>query len=67
MFIFVPAEEYLDLRYRDELLKNGTIAYYGGKPEAMRLGVFDDIDCAVCVHAIGGEFDKRTKLILILH
>ncbi|GIN56199.1 M20/M25/M40 family metallo-hydrolase [Lederbergia ruris] len=60
VFVFVPAEEYLDLRYRDELLKNGTISYYGGKPEAMRLGVFDDIDCAVCVHAIGGEFDKRT-------
>lgn len=60
VFVFVPAEEYLDLTYRDKLLKDGVISYYGGKPEAMKLGVFDDIDCAICVHAIGGEFEKRT-------
>lgn len=59
-FIFVPAEEYLDLPYREQLRETGTIEHYGGKPEAMRLGVFDDIDLAICVHAIGGEFDKRT-------
>ncbi|GAQ19080.1 peptidase M20 [Oceanobacillus picturae] len=59
-FIFVPAEEYLDLDYRDGLIKEGTISHYGGKPEAMKLGVFDDIDLGICVHAIGGEFEKRT-------
>lgn len=59
-FIFVPAEEYLDLAYRDELIKQNTITHYGGKPEAMKLGVFDDIDLGICVHAIGGEFAKRT-------
>ena len=60
VFIFVPAEEYLDLAYRDQLIEQGVISHYGGKPEAMRLGVFDDIDCANCIHATGGEFDKRT-------
>ncbi|WP_077302014.1 M20/M25/M40 family metallo-hydrolase [Virgibacillus pantothenticus] len=59
-FVFVPAEEYLDLNYRAELLKKGQISHYGGKPEAMSLGVFDDIDIGICVHAIGGEFSKRT-------
>lgn len=59
-FIFVPAEEYLDLTYRDNLIKQGEISHYGGKPEAMKLGVFDDIDLSICIHAIGGEFDKRT-------
>ncbi|AZU64213.1 M20/M25/M40 family metallo-hydrolase [Neobacillus mesonae] len=59
-FIFVPAEEYLDLAYRDELLAKGEISYYGGKPEAMKLGVFDDIDVGICVHAMGGEFPERT-------
>ncbi|NBJ68209.1 MULTISPECIES: carboxypeptidase [Clostridia] len=59
-FVFVPAEEYLDLNYRAELLKKGQISHYGGKPEAMKLGVFDDIDIGICVHAIGGEFSKRT-------
>ncbi len=59
-FVFIPAEEYLDLVYRDKLLQEGKISYYGGKPEAMKLGVFDDIDIGICVHAIGGEFEKRT-------
>lgn len=59
-FVFVPAEEYLDLTYRDELIKQQKITHYGGKPEAMKLGVFDDIDLALCVHAMGGEFSKRT-------
>ncbi|MCM3766227.1 M20/M25/M40 family metallo-hydrolase [Neobacillus niacini] len=59
-FIFVPAEEYLDLAFRDELLARGEISYYGGKPEAMKLGVFDDIDAGICVHSMGGEFPERT-------
>lgn len=59
-FIFVPAEEYLDLAYRDRLIEQNVITHYGGKPEAMKLGVFDDIDLSICVHAIGGEFEKRT-------
>ncbi|MGM0903626.1 MAG: M20/M25/M40 family metallo-hydrolase [Bacillota bacterium] len=59
-FIFVPAEEYLDLAYRDELIAQNKITHYGGKPEAMKLGVFDDIDFAICVHAMGGEFPERT-------
>lgn len=59
-FIFVPAEEYLDLAYRDELLASGRISFYGGKPEAMKLGVFDDVDIGICVHAMGGHFTQRT-------
>lgn len=59
-FVFVPAEEYLDLAYREELLKQGKISYYGGKPEAMKLGVFDGIDIGICVHAMGGEYPRRT-------
>ncbi|KKK36241.1 metal-dependent amidase/aminoacylase/carboxypeptidase [Mesobacillus campisalis] len=59
-FIFVPAEEYLDLAFRDQLIQQDKITHYGGKPEAMKLGVFNDIDLGICVHAIGGEFEKRT-------
>ncbi|MFD1334437.1 M20/M25/M40 family metallo-hydrolase [Oceanobacillus iheyensis] len=59
-FVFVPAEEYLDLEFREELMSQKKISHYGGKPEAMKLGVFDDIDIGICVHAIGGEFSKRT-------
>ncbi|MCZ2259881.1 M20/M25/M40 family metallo-hydrolase [Sporosarcina sp. G11-34] len=59
-FIFVPAEEYLDLNYRESLMRNNEITHYGGKPEAMKLGVFDDIDFAICTHSIGGDVTKRS-------
>lgn len=59
-FIFVPAEEYLDLDYRKQLRNEGKIEFLGGKPEAMRLGVFDEIDFGVCVHAIGELFERPT-------
>lgn len=59
-FIFIPAEEYLDLDYREQLVNSRKISYYGGKPEAMKLGIFDDIDIGICVHAMGGEFPERT-------
>ena len=59
-FVFVPAEEYLDLDYREGLKKKGEIAYFGGKPEAMRLGIFDEFDFAMATHAMGGDFRERT-------
>src|SRR5699024_12190974 len=46
--------EFVDLARRAELREQGEITWFGGKPEAMMLGVFDDIDAAVCLHAIGG-------------
>ena len=59
-FVFVPAEEFVDLSSRAELRDEGTITWFGGKPEAMMLGVFDDIDAAVCLHAIGGLLPEPT-------
>ncbi|WP_114855440.1 M20/M25/M40 family metallo-hydrolase [Brachybacterium sp. YJGR34] len=59
-FVFVPAEEFVDLAHRAELRERGEITWFGGKPEAMMLGVFDDIDAAVCLHAIGGRQDGPT-------
>lgn len=59
-FVFVPSEEYLDIDYRQQLIKDGTITYFGGKPEAMKLGIFDDIDATICIHAMGGKFEKRS-------
>ncbi len=40
----VPAEEYIDLEYRQQLKEQGLIKYYGGKQELIRGGAFDDID-----------------------
>ena len=48
----VPAEEYLNLKFRQQLKDEGKIKYFGGKQELVRLGAFDDIDIAIMAHAI---------------
>lgn len=59
-FVFVPAEEFLDLEYRKNLKKEGEIKYLGGKPEAMSLGIFDEFDIGIAIHSMGGKYEKRT-------
>ncbi|MCP3966331.1 MAG: amidohydrolase [Lentisphaerae bacterium] len=50
-FIAVPAEEFNQTDFRLQLVKQGKIRYCGGKAEMIRLGVFDDVDAALLVHA----------------
>jgi amidohydrolase len=60
VFLAIPAEEYVDLEWRAEQARAGRIEFLGGKSELLRLGVFDDVDMAMMVHAVGrpeaGEF-----------
>ena len=46
----VPAEELIEIDYRDTLIQKGTIKYYGGKAEFLRRGYFDGVDVAFMVH-----------------
>ena len=55
-FLAVPAEECVELEYREGLIKEGKIKYLGGKQELIHLGVYDDIDMAMMVH--GNNADK---------
>jgi amidohydrolase len=48
--IAVPAEEYIEIEYRDSLRRDGKIEFLGGKPELIKLGEFDDVDLAMMVH-----------------
>ncbi len=48
--IAVPAEEMIQLAFREDLRKQGIIGYMGGKVEFMRRGVLDGVDLAVMVH-----------------
>jgi amidohydrolase len=50
-FIAVPAEEFIEMDQRLELMRQKKIRYCGGKAEMIRLGVFDDIDAAMLIHA----------------
>jgi len=49
-FMAVPAEEYIEVEYRDNLRRSGEIEFLGGKPEFVRLGHFDDVDMAMMTH-----------------
>ncbi len=51
----VPAEELLEIEYRQGLIKKGVIKYMGGKSEFLSRGYFDDVDLAFLVHATVGE------------
>ncbi len=57
--MLVPAEEMIQLAYREELRKKGVIRYFGGKPEFMYRGYFDGIDISLMVHteSLGKDLD----------
>lgn len=57
-FVFVPAEEFLDLAHRQELKDRGEIEYFGGKAQAIKEGVFEPYDFCVCTHAMGGDYPE---------
>ena len=46
----VPAEELIEIEYRDGLIEKGIIKCYGGKGEFLRRGYFDGVDIAFMVH-----------------
>lgn len=50
IFLCVPAEEYVYMDFREGLVKEGMIAYLGGKQELIRLGQFDDVDLSLMIH-----------------
>lgn len=52
-FFATPAEEYVEIGFREKLLERGDIQFLGGKQELIRLGEFDDVDMAMMVHAQG--------------
>ena len=46
----VPAEEYVEIEYRSQLIEEGKISLMGGKQEFVKLGVMDDIDIMIMQH-----------------
>ncbi len=54
VFFAVPAEEYGEIAFKNQLKEQGMILYGGGKSELIRIGAFDDIDFSL-VHHTGGK------------
>ena len=57
-FFATPAEEFVEIGYREGLAKQDKIKFFGGKQELIRLGEFDDIDMAMMVHAQGATPER---------
>lgn len=58
-FMAVPAEEFVELEYRERLKDDHNIQFFGGKQELIRLGAFNDIDMAMMVHSHGGTTERK--------
>ena len=50
VFFAAPSEEFVEIEFKQGLVKQGIIGYGGGKSELIRIGAFDDIDLAVAHH-----------------
>lgn len=53
-FFAVPAEEFVELDYREALKADGKIKWLSGKQELIEIGAFDDIDISMMVHSQAG-------------
>ncbi len=59
VLIAVPAEEYIEIEYRDTLRQQGKLEFLGGKPEFIRLGALDDVDIAMMCHTTSNLEEKK--------
>ncbi len=55
----VPAEEYIEIEFRDGLKQEGRIEFLGGKPELIRLGEFDDVDITMMCHTTSAREENK--------
>lgn len=55
LLVAVPAEELIEVEYREELRKKGIIKFFGGKPEFMYRGLLDGVDMAIMIHTSGAK------------
>jgi len=51
VMVAVPAEEYIEIDYRNKLREEGKLEFFGGKQEFIRLGAMDDIDLCIGSHS----------------
>ncbi len=57
-FMAVPAEEYIEIEYREELRESGELEFLAGKQEFVRLGELDSVDISMLTHAT--PYEGRT-------
>ena len=60
LLVVVPAEELIEIGYREGLRKQGIIKYFGGKPEFLYRGLLDGVDMCFMIHNGAGEHGVGT-------
>jgi amidohydrolase len=65
VFMAVPAEEYIELEFRNQLRLQGKIEFLTGKGEFIRLGAFDDVDLAVMTHSASLDSDTGAGALAV--
>ena len=64
VFFAVPAEEGGDLEWRMSQRRAGTLEFFGGKPELVKRGHFDDVDLAMMIHTTPRPEDGKASVPL---
>jgi len=64
VFFAVPAEEGGDLEWRMSQRRAGALEFFGGKPELVRRGHFDDVDLAMMIHTTPRRDDGKASVPL---
>lgn len=59
----VPAEEYIEIEFRERLRAEGKIEFLSGKQEFVRLGHMDDVDMAMMVHTVPRPGDPEFLVV----
>lgn len=58
-FLAVPAEECIDIEFRQGLKNKGELQFFGGKQELLKRGYFDNVDMAMMFHSLNFEDNKN--------
>ena len=64
VFFAVPAEEGGDLEWRMSQRRAGALEFFGGKPELVKRGHFDDVDLAMMIHTTPRPEDGKASVPL---
>lgn len=62
VFWAVPAEEYVEIEYRQRLRREGKVSFLGGKQELIARGLLDDVDLAMLCHADSDNPGRKAKV-----
>jgi amidohydrolase len=61
VMVTVPAEEYLEIDYRNSLREKGELEFLGGKQEFIHVGELADIDISIGTHS-GTDLEDRLRV-----